>query len=98
MAIEYRAAINPDDYRTFKMVITTELPNDYDMWLRVRERGKIRAFKERGTTFDEIEVSPIEFGTFCKGLRRPDFSIASLDRCARAKALSSASTRFQAAG
>ena len=94
MCIEYIAGVKEDDYKTFKMIISTELPDDYRMWLRVREKGKLRAFKERGVTFDEVEVSPIEFGTYCKALRKPDFSIASLDRCARAKVFFTASAVF----
>lgn len=86
MGIEYIAAINEDHYQAFRMIVSTDLPSDYAMWLRVRERGKVRAFKERGTISTEIEVSPTEFGIFCKGLKRPDFSIVSLDRCAAAKA------------
>jgi catechol 2,3-dioxygenase-like lactoylglutathione lyase family enzyme len=54
--------------------------------LRVRERGKSRAFNERGATCIEIQVLPDEFGAFCMSMKKPDFSIASLDRCARAKA------------
>lgn len=96
MTIEYIAAINEDDYKTFKMIVTTELPSDFAMWLRVREKGKLRAFKERGVTFDEVEVSPIEFGVYCKALRRPDFSIVSLDQCARAKAMTEASAFYDA--
>jgi hypothetical protein len=96
MGIEYIAAINEDDYKTFKMIVTTHLPDDYGMWLRVRERGKLRAFKERRVTFDEVEISPIEFGTYCKALKKPDFSVASLDRCARAKVLAPASAVFGA--
>jgi len=87
MGIEYIAVIRKHHYKCFKILMTTSLPRDYDMWLRVRERGKVRAFEERGVVFDEVEVSPIEFGSYCKALKRPDFSIISLDRCARAKVL-----------
>jgi hypothetical protein len=54
---------------------------------RVRERGKLRALTERGASVSEIEVSPMEFAAYCKGLKRPDFSIVSLDRYAREKAI-----------
>lgn len=87
MAVEYIAQISEDDYRAFRIVVSTPLPDDYEMWLRVRERGKLRAFNERGASCIEVEVSPQEFGTFCKAQKRPDFSILSLDRCARAKAV-----------
>jgi hypothetical protein len=83
MGIEYLAAIAEDDYQAFKIILTTTLPRDYEMWLRVRERAKVRAFKERAVILTEVEVSPKEFGAYCKGLKRPDFSIATLDRCAR---------------
>ena len=86
MNIEYSASITEADYQAFKMIITTALPDSYEMWLRVRDRGKLRAQSERGARISEIEISPMEFGVYCKGLRRPDFSIAGLDRCAREKA------------
>jgi hypothetical protein len=60
---------------------------EYEMWLRVRERRKSRALNEGGATCMEIEVLPQEFSAYCMGMKRPDFSIAALDRCARAKAL-----------
>ena len=87
MGTEYIASISKADYSTFKIVITTPLPEDYEMWLRVRYRGKLRALSERGSEPAEIEISPTEFGEYCKRLKRPDFSIAGLDRCAREKAL-----------
>jgi hypothetical protein len=86
MSIEYVAAIAEDDYRAFRILVTTELPQDYDMWLRVRERGKLRA-DGRGVSLVRIEVSPEEFGLYCKRQRRPDFSLAALDRCAREKGI-----------
>jgi hypothetical protein len=92
MGIDYIASLSEDDYKTFRIIVSTGLPDDYEMWLRVRERGKLRAFKERGVIFDEVEISPIEFGTYCKALKKPDFSVASLDRCASAKVLDPAST------
>jgi hypothetical protein len=57
------------------------------MWLRVRERGKLRAVTERAAVITEVELSPQEFGAYCKGLKKPDFSIAALDRCAREKGI-----------
>jgi hypothetical protein len=86
MGIEYIAVIAEEDYKAFKVLVTTTLPRDYEMWLRVRERGKLRAFRERGAVLTEIEVSPEEFGAYCKRRKRPDFSIAALDLCARDKA------------
>lgn len=87
MVIEYIAVIAEDDYHAFKILVSTPLPRDYDMWLRVRERGKLRAIRERGAVFVELEVSPEEFRAYCKGLKRRDFSITGLDRCAREKGL-----------
>jgi hypothetical protein len=87
MAIEYIAVITEEDYKAFKILITTTLPRDYEMWLRVRERGKLRAVRERGAVLAEVEVSPEEFGAYRKRLKRPDFSIAALDLCAREKAI-----------
>src|ERR1700733_10747089 len=89
MGIEYRAAIAKDDYEAFRMLVMTTLPRNYDMWLRVRARGKARAFNERGVIFDEVDITPDDFRAYCKNMRNPDFSIATLDRSARAKALSS---------
>jgi hypothetical protein len=86
MGVGYIARINDDDYETFRTLMSTSLPADYQMWLRVRERGKVREFDERGTTFTEIEISPEEFYAYCKALEKPDFGIASLDGGARAKA------------
>jgi hypothetical protein len=87
MGIAYIAFIAEDHYKAFKIILTTPLPSDYGMWLRVRERGKTRAISERAATVTEVDVSPIEFGAYCKGLKRPDFCIAALDRCAREKAM-----------
>jgi hypothetical protein len=86
MSVEYIASIAETDYAMFRMIITTALPNDYEMWLRVRERGKVRAKTERRAKVAEIEVTPMEFGRYCWTLKRPDFSIAGLDRYAREKA------------
>jgi hypothetical protein len=80
MGIEYIAAFAEEDYRAFKILVSTTLPREYEMWLRVRERGKLRAIRERGADYVEVHVSPEEFGAYCKGLKRPDYSIAALDR------------------
>jgi len=85
MGVEYIAAIAKDDYETFKTVLTTELPRDYETWLRVRERGKLRALKEGAANVIEVEVTP---GEFVDWLERPDFSIGSLDLYALEKAAS----------
>src|SRR5450432_1944213 len=85
MAVEYIAAIAEEDYETFKTIVTTTLPDDYEMWLRVRDRASARALKERGAVATDVEISPKEFLAYCEGLKRPDFSIAALDRCAREK-------------
>jgi hypothetical protein len=87
MGIEYVAVIAEEAYHAFKILVSTPLPRGYDMWLRVRERGKLRAMQEREAVIVEVEVCPEEFGAYCKRLRRPDFSITALDRCARAKAI-----------
>jgi hypothetical protein len=97
MGIEYIAFIAEDHYTAFKIILSTTLPRDYGMWLRVRERGKHRAFTERAATVTEVEVSPLEFGAYCKGLKRTDFSVASLDRYAREKAVAQG-RRLRAAG
>jgi len=98
MGKEYIAAVKEEHYETFKMVVTTPLPCEYGMWLRVRERGKLRAFRDHGTIVTEVEISPIEFGNYCKGLKKPDFSIGSLDRCAGAKAGAAGVAEFRKAG
>src|SRR5882724_6718577 len=87
MGIEYIAVIAEEDYKAFKILVSTTLPRDYEMWLRVRERGKLRAMTERDAVLVEVEISPEEFGAYSNGLRRPDFSITALDRCAREKGI-----------
>ena len=42
MSIEYIASIAEADYKLFRIIITTDIPRDYETWLRVRERGKLR--------------------------------------------------------
>ena len=88
MSIECIASIAEAEYKMFRIVMTTELPDDYQMWLRVRERGKLTALTVRGVSVTEIEVSLIEFAAFAKGLRNPNFSIGALDQYAREKAMS----------
>jgi hypothetical protein len=39
MAVEYIAFIAEEDYQVFWILVTTPLPREYGMWLRVRERG-----------------------------------------------------------
>jgi hypothetical protein len=98
MGIEYIAAIKAEHYEIFRMIVTTPLPRDYGMWLRVRDRGKLRALTEHGTIFSEVEISPIEFGNYCKEQKRPDFSIVALDRCAAAIARTSGGVQIRKAG
>jgi hypothetical protein len=90
MSIEYIASITESDYKMFRIIMTTELPDDYQMWLRVRERGKLTALTERRASVAEIEVSLMEFAAYCKGLKNPNFSIGALDQCARKKAIAQA--------
>jgi hypothetical protein len=87
MRIEYIGAIAEEDYETFRIMLTTTIPSSHEMWLRVTERRKDRAFKERGAILDEVEITPEEFTAFCNRLKRPDFSIATFDHCAHEKAL-----------
>jgi hypothetical protein len=87
MSIEYIACIAQAEYKMFRIVMTTELPDDYETWLRVRERGKLSALMERGASVTEIEVSLMEFAAYAKGLKNPNFSIGALDQCARKKAI-----------
>src|ERR1700681_3574473 len=96
MGIEYVAVIAEDDYYAFKILVSTTLPREYEMWLRVRERGKLRAIRERDSVFVEVEVCPEEFGAYCKGLKRPDFSITALDSFCRERQDSTVESRFLA--
>src|SRR5579859_6691696 len=97
MATEYFAFIAEEDYTAFQILVTTPLPRDYDMWLRVRERGKLRAEIERAARVIEIQITPTEFGAYCKQVTRRDFSIAALDGCARQKGVARGRGRaFQA--
>jgi hypothetical protein len=86
MGFEYIAVIAEEDYHAFRILVSTPLPREYDMWLRVRERGRLRIIQERDASV-ELEVRPEEFGAYCKSLKKPDFSITALDRCAHAKAI-----------
>jgi hypothetical protein len=90
MSIEYIASIAETDYKMFRILITTPLPDDYETWLLVRERGKLRALTEHGATVTEIGVSLMEFAAYCKGLKKPNFSIGTLDQYAREKATAQA--------
>jgi hypothetical protein len=87
MDIEYIAAIPEHHYKGFKIIMSTTLPADYVLWLRVRERAKQRAFSQIGMTPTEIPISPLEFARYCERLKKRDFSIATLDACARAKGM-----------
>jgi hypothetical protein len=87
MAAEYFAIIAEEDYRAFQVLVSTPLPSNYDMWMRVRDRGKLRAMRERAAAVIDIEITPEEFAAYCKQQRRRDFSIVALDLCARAKGL-----------
>jgi hypothetical protein len=101
MSIEYIASIAEAEYKMFRIIMTTELPDDYQTWLCVRERGKLSALTERRASVTEIEVSLIEFAAYAKGLKNPNFSIGALDQCARKKAMVQAqepATSFLKAG
>jgi hypothetical protein len=86
MAVEYAAWIAERDYEAFKEMLAPIMPDSYELWLRVRERGRRRAFEESSVTFEEVEVSPDEFRTFCTRRTRPEFNIYGLDLYAREKA------------
>jgi hypothetical protein len=98
MSIEYIAAIAEAEYKMFRIVMTTELPDDYHTWLRVRERGKLTALMERGAPVTEIEVSLMEFAAYAKGLKNPNCSLGALDQCARGKTMAKAQASFLKAG
>ena len=95
MGIEYMAAIARDDYEVFKIIIATELPAKYEVWLQARKQRKARISRERQVTVHEVAISPNEFGDYCKGLSAPDFSVESLDQCARTKMLTLLSAMFR---
>ena len=92
MDIEYIAVIAEEDYHAYKILVSTSLPREYEMWLRVRERGKFRAIQERSAVIVDVAVRPEEFGAYCKSLKRADFSITALDRCARQKGIAEGRT------
>src|SRR6202171_3197329 len=73
MSVEYIAVIAEEDYHAFTILVSTPLPREYDMWLRVRERGRLRIIQERDASVVDIEVRPEEFGAYCKSLKKPDF-------------------------
>jgi hypothetical protein len=87
---EYIASISEAEYKMFRIIMTTELPDDYRTWLLVRERGKLGVLAEPGASVTEIEVSLMEFAGYAKGLKNPNFSIGALDQCARKKAMARA--------
>ena len=98
MGVEDIAVIAEEDYHAFKILVSTTLPREYDMWLRVRERGKLRIVWERRADIVEVQVRPEEFGAYCKDLKKRDFSITALDQCARAKATAHRRSRTFSAG
>ena len=73
MGIEYMAAIARDDYEVFKMIIATELPAKYEVWLQARKQRKVRISRERQVTVHEVAISPNEFGDYCQRLERTRF-------------------------
>jgi hypothetical protein len=85
MATEYFAFITKEDCGALQILVSTPLPRDYDMWIRVRDRGKLRAMSQCAAAIIEIEITPEEFDAYCKRQVRRDFSIAALDACAREK-------------
>ena len=88
MAVEYTAWIAEEDYDAFRKMLVPIMPDSYELWLRVRDRGKRRAFEERAAILEEIEVYPEEFKAFCARRARAEFSIYGLDLFAREKAYS----------
>ena len=86
MAVVYLAAIAEEDYEAFKALMGNLLPAEYEMWLRVRARGRLRASEEGLVKVKEIEVHPDEFKTFCDKMEGIDFGIYRLDMFAREKA------------
>ena len=98
MAAEYFAIIAEEHYTAFQVLVSTPLPRDYDMWMRVRDRGKLRAMRERAAAVVEIALTPEEFAEYCKRQARRDLSIVALDGCAREKGFAQSRGRaFQAA-
>jgi hypothetical protein len=86
VAVVYLAAIGEEDYEAFRALLGNLLPAEYEMWLRVRARGRLRASEEGLVTVKEIDVHPDEFKASCGEMARPDFSIHRLDIFAREKA------------
>jgi hypothetical protein len=73
-------------------------PDDYDVIRKLSEAGHltirlaynspiISSVEERDASIAEVELRPEEFGAYCKSLKRLDFSIVALDRCARKKGI-----------
>ena len=79
MAIEYIAFITEEDYRAFRILVTTPLPRDYEMWLRVRETGKLRTIAERAAEVLQVQVSGAASKAADLGGGRPPPSIAHSD-------------------
>jgi hypothetical protein len=85
MAVQYIAHIDEADYEAFRKMLGAWLPAEYDMWLRVRDRGRLRLLNDE-TIVEDIPVYPDEFKAFCEESKRSDFSIYRLDSFAREKA------------
>ena len=96
MAVEYTAWIAEEDYQAFRKLLAPIMPDSYELWLRVRDRGKRRAFEERSAILEEIEVYPEEFERFCARRARAEYSIYGLDLFAREKARSASRERSEA--
>jgi len=89
MAVEYSAWIAEEDYEAFRTMLAPIMPTSYELWLRVRERGKRRAFEDRDAILEEVEIHPDEFKEFCTSRTRAEYSIYGLDLFAREKAYAS---------
>jgi hypothetical protein len=85
VAVEYIAHIEEDDYEAFRGILGAWLPGEYQMWLRVRDRGRLRLLTD-GIAVEEITVFPDEFIAFCNKSKRSDLGIYWLDSFAREKA------------
>jgi hypothetical protein len=98
MAMEYTAWIAEEDYEAFRKMLAPIMPASYELWVRVRERGKRRAFEERAAMLEEVEIYPDEFKAFCARRARAEYSIYGLDLFAREKAYSERRAKSARAG
>jgi hypothetical protein len=55
VVVEYMAYIEEDDYEAFRGILGGWLPAEYEMWLRVRDRGRLRLLTD-GAAVEEITV------------------------------------------